>query len=442
MVFMVPRVSLLPSAPILRLNSSHFSVYRRQYLSYFRVLEHVIRCQHVRQNPGACEATEPMRLAVKQYLPKSYHSPSSEDVTIIAAHANAVPKEVYEPLWDDVFLKMKSFGRHIRGIWIADIASQGQSGVMNESVLGNESSWYDHARDLLFLINQRQDEMPHPLIGIGHSLGGMQMAHLSLLHPNLFRGIVLMEPVIQQEIAGKAYALASTYRRDIWPSRKDATLSFQSNKYYQRWDERALEMWIEHGLREVPTDIYPQTTGGEVTLTTTRHQEVSMLQRPGYQNESLSCEAKFVVEGENPKDIDDSVFYRPEPVWTLRNLPEIKPSVLYVFGEESAHSTVTLRREKLEMTGVGAGGSGGLAQGRVTETVLPCGHLAPMERVTECASAISKFIDIELTRWEDETKIFCERGRKEPRLQRVTINDRWRNEIGPKISNSMRNKSS
>lgn len=35
--------------------------------------------------------------------------------------------------------------------------------------------WFDHSRDLLFLVNQFQDEMPHPIIGIGHSMGGTHM---------------------------------------------------------------------------------------------------------------------------------------------------------------------------------------------------------------------------------------------------------------------------
>lgn len=41
------------------------------------------------------------------------------------------------------------------------------------------ASWFDHSRDLMALINEKQNEMPHPLVGIGHSIGGMQL-YLSL----------------------------------------------------------------------------------------------------------------------------------------------------------------------------------------------------------------------------------------------------------------------
>jgi hypothetical protein len=33
----------------------------------------------------------------------------------------------------------------------------------------------DHARDLLQLINLKRAEMPRPLIGIGHSMGGTNL---------------------------------------------------------------------------------------------------------------------------------------------------------------------------------------------------------------------------------------------------------------------------
>lgn len=37
------------------------------------------------------------------------------------------------------------------------------------------ASWFDHPRDLLHLINVKRKEMPRPIVGIGHSMGG---AHL------------------------------------------------------------------------------------------------------------------------------------------------------------------------------------------------------------------------------------------------------------------------
>jgi predicted alpha/beta hydrolase len=37
----------------------------------------------------------------------------------------------------------------------------------------------DNARDLLLMINQFREEMPRPLVGVGHSFGGCQMCAYS-----------------------------------------------------------------------------------------------------------------------------------------------------------------------------------------------------------------------------------------------------------------------
>lgn len=45
---------------------------------------------------------------------------------------------MYEPLWEDLHARSKSNGFKVRGIWIADLAQEGASGVLNEHLLGND----------------------------------------------------------------------------------------------------------------------------------------------------------------------------------------------------------------------------------------------------------------------------------------------------------------
>lgn len=45
------------------------------------------------------------------------------------------PQETYEPLWDDLY---KAFDLKIRAIWIADSSHQGASGVLKESLQGDD----------------------------------------------------------------------------------------------------------------------------------------------------------------------------------------------------------------------------------------------------------------------------------------------------------------
>jgi hypothetical protein len=60
----------------------------------FRIVEHVVPCQHIREYPGATanEQEDILNLAVRQYIPLDNPSPQPGDVTILAAHANGFPK--------------------------------------------------------------------------------------------------------------------------------------------------------------------------------------------------------------------------------------------------------------------------------------------------------------------------------------------------------------
>jgi len=146
-------------------------------MTSFRVVQHQVPGQHIREYRQATAHSQEdvLHLLVKQYIPLDNPEPRSGDITIIGAHANGFPKELYEPLWDDLLAQSKQQGWRIRSIWMADVAHQGQSGIANEQMLGNEPSWHDHARDLLHLINLKREEMPRPIVGIGHSMGGAQL---------------------------------------------------------------------------------------------------------------------------------------------------------------------------------------------------------------------------------------------------------------------------
>lgn len=37
------------------------------------------------------------------------------------------------------------------------------------------ASWIDHSRDLLHMINHFREEMPQPIVGVGHSMGAGQL---------------------------------------------------------------------------------------------------------------------------------------------------------------------------------------------------------------------------------------------------------------------------
>lgn len=289
----------------------------------------------------------------------------------------------------------------------------------------------DHPRDLFLMVNHFRKQMKRPLIGIGHSMGGNNLINLSLMHPRLFTTLILIDPVIQRlpsRIGNYAPAKASANRRDRWPSRKAAEAAFRRSKFYQTWDPRVLELWIKYGLRDLPTYLYPfataasntpptitadpstatvppePTTEKEVTLATTKHQEVLQFMRlntPTTEYPNPATEPNPITHPDVNLALGlDSPIYRPEPLGTFLKLPLLRPSVFYIFGEESALSAPLLKADKLATTGTGVGGSGGVKKGRVSEVTFPAvGHLIPMEDVDRTADACASWLVPEVARW-------------------------------------------
>ena len=337
---------------------------------------------------------------------------------------------------------------HIRSIWVADITNQGASGVLNEALIGNDPSWQDHARDLLHMINHFRAEMPRPLIGIGHSMGGVQLVNLALMHPRLLTTVVLMDPVLMSletvQFVPSVAPQMSTVRRDMWPSRAEAEASFRKSEFFQRWDSRVLDLYLKYGLRELPTAVYPKLPlplgrSMPVTLTTTKHQEVFSFARPIPGLSPLGTSAPD-IDPEFLKMAQDPArglppWYRPEFMSTHNNLPFVRPSVLYVLGGKSEMSPPAVQAKRIEVTGTGVGGNGGASKGRVkTEVVKDAGHLVPMDEATQCAYLIANWVGKEMVRWREEER--KEREAWAAVKEKSTFGEEWKQMMRwkPKVS--------
>lgn len=262
-------------------------------------------------------------------------------------------------------------------------------------------------------------------------------------------GLILIDPVLYgthpkgtYPVANKrSVSYASTFRRDVWPSRKEAAASFAKSPYYQKWDQRVFERWLKFGLRDLPTALYPDertdsTKTMPVTLVTTKHQEAWTFLRPSYVYKPDSegkqpAPNKITHPDLDPSSTDSYPFYRPEPISTFLKLKYLRPPVLYVFGETSELSSVEVRKDKMEETGTGVGGSGGAAEGRVKEIVLPnVGHLIPMEAVDAAAEASVQWLRQELRRWQEVEDDWVRLQNTRGKLDTIMVNDGWIVNIG------------
>ncbi|KAI2784372.1 putative toxin biosynthesis protein [Daldinia loculata] len=413
----------------------------------FHITEHTIPSQHIREFPRATSNSQEdiLYISIKQYTPVDNPAPQPGDITILGAHANGFPKELYEPLWADLHARSKAHGFRIRGVWIADVSNQGYSGQINESALGNDPSWNDHARDLLHLTNVFRASMPRPIVGVGHSFGGAVLTKLSLLHPRLLTTIVLLDPTVteftfQRFGPGKSAARASAFRRETWPTRAAAAESFRRSPFYQTWDPRVLDAWIAHAVRETPTALFPNPEkDGGATLRTTKHQEVFTFFRPLWPYvDPVTRE----VDRDGAPDFDPDVqhqlrdpasvfpFYRSEGGSILKHIPEVRPSVLWVFGGDSELGAPEGRKLKTETCGTGDGGSGGLKLGRVDQVVLEGrGHLFPMEIPDECAKHAAAWIGKEMVRWREKEREY-EEWVKLPVKEKTTLSEKFLDNVG------------
>ncbi|THW30946.1 putative toxin biosynthesis protein [Aureobasidium pullulans] len=393
--------------------------------SSFKVVEHHTPCQSIREYPQATSTyqEEVLHLSAKQYIPLN-RTPQEGDVTILAAHASAFPKELYEPLWEDLLKQSKKAGYGIRSIWMADVANQGASYVLNEGKTGNDPNYADHARDLLCLINTHRSEFTRPIIGVGHSMGTISLSLLAQMHPRLLTSIVMLDAIIVHKPlpAWVPMTRMPSFRRDLWPSRQAAEAAFRKNVLLKPFDPRVVDKILQHSIRPTPTLLYPEKEGetkkGEqsYTLTTPKHQEALSIARPNYEHVDWINKPDLRARHTHP-DIWPCApymppFYKSEGRTAWMFLPYLRPSVLWLYGTKSYTMDPIERSEKMKRTGTEWNGSGGAAMGRVKEEFIEdTGHFLCFEKIKETAEKVSEWLDSEVKIWKD--------------LERVTIDKNW-----------------
>lgn len=162
------------------------------------------------------------------------------------AHANAYPPGCYRQLLQKLAIKHRVTTVRFRPLW---------KGSRPEEM----SSWATNAEDLVRFFKQ---EGMHGVIGVGHSLGAVATAMAALRQPDLFRALILIEPVflspaVLQKLAaissdGNLLALplveTAVKRRDQWDSRQEAFDHFRQKSVFARLTDEALWDYVTFGL--------------------------------------------------------------------------------------------------------------------------------------------------------------------------------------------------
>jgi len=158
--------------------------------------------------------------------------------TIHFAHANGFPVASYRKLAGHLAEGFRVIGMDARPMWPG---SQPQE----------LCTWRQGAEDIIRFLEWRGTG---PVVGMGHSFGGVCTLLAAQLRPDLFKALVLVEPVVLPKwvytISGalphsfmrhlSPVASKALKRRDEWPSRKEMFSYFRSKEFFARLDDETL----------------------------------------------------------------------------------------------------------------------------------------------------------------------------------------------------------
>lgn len=118
--------------------------------------------------------------------------------------------------------------------------------------------WPQLVAELIHFIEQG----PGPVVGLGHSLGGLLSFMAAVERPELFSGLILLDaPIIERRRArvlqlSKRWgfidrvspAHATRHRRSHWPDAATAIAHFRTRKLFRHFDPACLEDYVHQGM--------------------------------------------------------------------------------------------------------------------------------------------------------------------------------------------------
>lgn len=256
------------------------------------------------------------------------------------AHANGYPPGCYHGLLDRLRDDHQVIAIRQRPLW---------PNSLPESI----DSWHDIAEDLITLFDQAGFR---EVIGVGHSLGAVVTMTAAVERPELFRALVLIEPVflmpaILQRFVKQAaskrpedipWVTIAQSRRNHWSSRQAAFQHFRPKRVFARLSDDSLWDYVDNALH--------QDGSGGYELTYPPEWEARIYALP------------------------------PTDVW--ERIPQVTQPTLAVRGAESD----TLAPAAWQLWQVSQRAASFVE-------IAGSGHLLPMEKPAEVANQINQFLE-------------------------------------------------
>ena len=248
------------------------------------------------------------------------------------AHANGFPPKTYNGIIQNLTPNYKVIGMELRPLW-------------PNSNHRSFKNWETAADDLIRFLDQQRLS---GVIGIGHSFGGIITAIAAIKRPELFRKLVLIEPVV---LPNWVYGMTAVFPKSIlkranpvakqtlartnnWENRKAVFKQFRSKRVFSKIADKELWDYVNAG-----TTI---NDDGTVSLRFPREWEAQIYMTfslPWKYIKALSVPF-LVIRGETSDTIRDSVWSK----WNRTNkngtLLEMK-NVGHLLPLEAPHGTAS-----------------------------------------------------------------------------------------------------
>lgn len=161
-------------------------------------------------------------------------------VDSVFVHATGFCKE----LWIPVVREAEAAGSLLSsGAMLLDQRGHGDSTPFSGSL-----KWDLVARDVVEVLA----DVPHPVVGIGHSGGGAAVARAEILSPGTFSTLILIEPIFYPppfERRDLFLAVGAEKRRRTFSSRAEARQRFAHGPF-SAWDKEVLDLYVDHAFRD------------------------------------------------------------------------------------------------------------------------------------------------------------------------------------------------
>ncbi|MCD2511627.1 alpha/beta fold hydrolase [Comamonas endophytica] len=169
---------------------------------------------------------------------------------LVFSHANSFPASTYSLL----FALLRK-----RGCEVGAVERFGHDPRYPVS-----DNWPHLVRQLADFARAEVERLGEPVFFVGHSLGGFLSVMAAAQHPELARGVLLIDaPLISgwrattlgmakraQLVGSVSPGKISRRRRNQWSSDEEALAHFRAKKAFAHWHPEVLQDYVRHGLKD------------------------------------------------------------------------------------------------------------------------------------------------------------------------------------------------